>query len=330
MVGLKLQKLGSRIFRALTPIALSVSLVAAGCETLPEPQVAEAPTELRASDPGPSDAILESGKKIAGAIVEDEAFVELVEVAAEVMGDLQQAQLKRSDEELDAIATTTSEPGFAEVMGPGKLLGHLGGTPKHLEHIQSLVNELRENHGLAEASPQDVRYVFELALETDQGNDILEAAAEDELVLALYNPCEQACTNAYILAMVLPLAFFVLEMALAVAFFPFGILIAMFAIAQLNWALTVAGAALNSCLAACDGFVPPDNGGGTLCGGDDLCDQDEYCWKGVLGFGKDECRAKKKQGSVCSNHDHCQSDCCKLHTWSNPVSKTCRPASACN
>ena len=160
------------------------------------------------------------------------------------------------------------------------------------------------------------------------GNDILEDAAEDELVFALAGQCELACTNAYILAMVIPLALFILEMVLAAVLFPFGILIAMFAIAQLNWALTVAGAALNQCLAACDG-VPADNGGGELCGGD-ICQQDEYCWKGVLGIGKDECRSKKKQGNVCSNHAQCNTDCCKLHTWSNPVSKTCRPANACN
>lgn len=328
MVGKTLHQLGSRILRAITPIALSASLIAAGCETLPEPEVVETPFELRAGDDGPSAAIIKNGEKIADAIVEDEAFIELVEVAAGVMGDLQKAQQKRTGEELDAIAVTTTEPSFAEVMGPGALLKHLGGDPKNLDHIRNLVNEIRENHDLEAASPQDVRYVFELAFDTDEGNDILEDAAEDELVFALAGQCELACTNAYILAMVIPLALFILEMVLAAVFFPFGILIAMFAIAQLNWALTVAGAALNQCLAACDG-VPADNGGGELCGGD-ICQQDEYCWKGVLGIGKDECRSKKKQGNVCSNHGQCQTDCCKLHTWSNPVSKTCRPANACN
>lgn len=89
----------------------------------------------------------------------------------------------------------------------------------------------------------------------------------------------------------------------------------------------MAGAALNQCIAACDG-APVDHGGGELCGGDDISEQDEYCWKGVLGIGKDECGSKKKQGNVCSNHGQCQTDCCKLHAWSNPASKTCRPANA--
>lgn len=329
MVAEALHQLGSRILRAFTPLALSASLIAAGCETLPEPEVLDAPFELRASDAGPSAAIIKNGEKLSNAIAQDEAFEELVGVAAELMGDLQQAQLKRTDEEVDAIAITTSESSFAEVMGPGTLLTHLGGNPEDLEQIEFLVKEIREHHGLLGASPQDVGYLFDLALETEKGNDIVDEAVEDEVVLVPNVQCEMACLNAYIFAISIQLMVFVVLMAVAVVTFPFGIPIAMFAIAQLNWALTLAGAALNRCLAACED-IPPNDGGPALCGGDDLCEKDEYCWKGVLGIGKDECRSKKKQGNVCANHDQCQTDCCKLHTWSNPVSKTCRPANACN
>lgn len=329
MVDKQQQSLGARILRALTPLALSGALVATGCEAS-APDSVDAPAELRASDSGPSAEILKNGDKIANAIVADQAFAELVGVAAEVMGDVAAAQEKLSDEELDAIAQTTTDPSFAEVMKPGTLLKHLGGDPQDLEHMRLLVDELRYTYDLDEASADDVRFVFELAFETDEANDVVEQAVEDEIVVSVYNPCKQLCYNAYVAALVLPLGLFVIEMAVAAATFPFGIIIAMLAIAYLNFALLMAKIGLDQCLAACDGAPASTGNNLELCGGDDLCEQDEYCWKGVLGFGKDECRPKNDKGDVCSNHGQCLSDCCKLHAWSNPVSKTCRPANACN
>ncbi|MBV1860003.1 MAG: hypothetical protein KUG77_16440 [Nannocystaceae bacterium] len=82
MVGQRLHQLGAHILRAFTPLALSVSLAAAGCETAPEPEAVESGVELRASNEGPSQEILNNGKKIALAIVADEAFAELIEVSA--------------------------------------------------------------------------------------------------------------------------------------------------------------------------------------------------------------------------------------------------------
>lgn len=79
--------------------------------------------------------MVKHGEQIADAIVADEAFIELIWVAAEVMGDLQSAQEKLPDEHLDAVAVTINEPSFAEVMGPQTLLEHLGGDPKDLDHM---------------------------------------------------------------------------------------------------------------------------------------------------------------------------------------------------
>lgn len=326
MVGKTLHQLGSRILRAFTPIALSASLIAAGCETLPEPEVVEAPVDLRASGKGPSAEILKNGEEIVDGIVADEAFVELVEVAAELVGDLHQAQQKLSDEDLDAIAITTTEPYFAEVMGPGALLKHLGGDPKDLQQMGALLDELRANHGLKNASADDIGYLFELAFETDEANEIAEDAVEGQIVLALFDPCEQLCHNVYTATATIAIAVFIIAMAVAVVTFPFGILLAQAAVALLNRTLAQAQAQRDVCIAACSGVVLDID----LCGGDDICDDDEYCWKGVLGIGADECRPKKNQGNTCANHGQCQSGCCKLHVWTNPVSKTCRPANACN
>ena len=153
MIVTKLQQFGARVLRAFTPIALSASLVVAGCETLPEPEVMDAPINLRASESGPSPEIVENAKDIAAGIVADEAFEELVGVAVEIMVDMRQAQQKLSDEQVDAIAITTTEPSFGEMMGPGTLLGHLGSDPELLDQMELLLTELpgqpRPQRGLA-------------------------------------------------------------------------------------------------------------------------------------------------------------------------------------
>ena len=102
----------------------------------------------------------------------------------------------------------------------------------------------------------------------------------------------------------------------------FVIAIAMFTrtVAQLE-------AALAACLAKCG--VVDDDDDSDLCGEWEVCEDHEYCWKGVLGIGKDHCRPKKDESQVCSTHEACWSGCCKYHFLSHPVSKVCRPASAC-
>ncbi len=330
MIVTKLQQFGARVLRAFTPIALSASLVVAGCETLPEPEVMDAPINLRASESGPSPEIVENAKEIAAGIVADEAFEELVGVAVEIMVDMRQAQQKLSDEQVDAIAITTTEPSFGEMMGPGALLGHLGSDPELLDQMELLLTEIRDDHGLKGASPDDVRYVFQTVFESDGGTYVVEEAVKDELEDPAGGFCEDACRDAHIYAVILAVTVFILEVAVGVLagllFLPLGVLVIMWAAAQLNYALALARAALERCLAACEGI----DFDGKTCGDDEVCTDSEYCWKGVLGIGKEECRPKKAQGKVCSNDDHCQSGCCKLHAWTNPVSKTCRPASACN
>jgi hypothetical protein len=58
------------------------------------------------------------------------------------------------------------------------------------------------------------------------------------------------------------------------------------------------------------------------------CATDEYCWKGPLGFGENECRDKKSIGDSCGNDDACKSNCCKFNLWDGGA--TCRAASECN
>jgi len=319
-----LRALAHRIVPILTPFAMSAALVTAGCEVS---SPVESEIELRAGDE-PSAWIVANGDDIADEIVADPAFDLLVKTAAGMVGDLHATQSELSDEELDSIAHTTTQPWFSEVMGPGALLGHLGGNPQDLELIRNLLEQLRAKHGLQEASPTDVGYVFELALATEEAHDKLAIALETELDLSDLgvDPCEQACHNAYVAVAIIIIAVYLAAMAVAVATFPFGIILAQIATAELNRALAQAQAERDICLAECDGTV----GNLDFCGEWDVCEEDEYCWKGPLGIGADECRPKKGEGKVCSSHDKCLSGCCKYHVWSHPVSKTCRPASKCN
>ena len=324
MLRHRLHRIAARTLRVLTPLTLSASLIVAGCDAGPEP-TPTTPAELRAGKPAVSPKVLANADAFAKAIAYDEAFIELVELSAGIMGDLATTQKKLPDDAVDAIVVTTTHPSYADVLGPGSLLAHLGGAPSDIGQIKVLVQELRETHGLQNATPTDIGFLFERALETEAGAQLLETTVADEVVLAFYDPCEQLCINVYTAAATVAVAAFVIAMGVAVVTFPLGIILAQVAVAALNRALAVAQAERDVCIAACDGQVLDID----LCGDADICEDDEYCWTGVAGIGADECRPKKAQGRTCANHAQCLSDCCKLHVWSNPVSKTCRPANAC-
>ena len=318
-----LRALAHRIVPILTPVAMSAALVTAGCE-ISSP--VESEIELRAE--GPSGWVLAQGDEIAEDIVADPAFAELVYVGGEILGDLHATQQALPDEEIDSIARTINEPWFPNVMGPGTLLTHLGGDPENLQQMRDLIDYLRAKHGLQEASADDVGYVFELAVATDDAQAIMAATVADELALESneWDQCTAACYAIYMSGFVIAFGLFIAAMAVGAATVPLGLIIIAVAIAVFDDAMARLEAALAVCLAECDGTV----GDLDFCGEWDVCEEDEYCWKGVLGIGGDECRPKKENGKVCSGDHKCLSGCCKYHFPSHPVSKVCRPASKCN
>lgn len=327
----ELHRLPSRTLRTFAPIALSTALVVSGCETQ---HADSAPrVEVRAAD-GPSTEIITHADEIAKSIVQSDAFAELVEVSVTLAGELQAAQRKLSDEEVDAIARTVAEPSFAEVMSGEALVEELGSRPEHLKDIRNLVGEIREAQGLIDVSAADIRHVFERVVETEEAQDLIERSMEEDLAERLLAEglepdtaaCEAACYNALFVESMLPIGLFLVEMAVAAFFFPYGLLIVPWAIGQLNRGMAQVRAHLEECLDDCDG----DSGDGTVCVNFQLCKPDEYCWRGILGIGGGECRPQKGQGEVCSGHEACESSCCKRHVWSHPVSKVCRPTNACN
>ncbi len=70
--------------------------------------------------------------------------------------------------------------------------------------------------------------------------------------------------------------------------------------------------------------------GTCVCSSDADCGNAEFCWTGVLGIGKNECRPKKALSDTCSRGGQCTSNCCKLDLSTNPVSPVCRPTDKCN
>lgn len=318
-----LRALAHRIAPILTPVAMSAALVTAGCE-ISSP--VESEIELRAE--GPSVWILEHGDDIAEDIVADPAFDELVLVGGQILGDLHAAQQLLPEEEIDSIAYTINQPWFPNVMGPGELLGHLGGNAEDLQQMRNLIDYLRAKHGLQEATAEDVGYVFELAVATEHAREVMTYTVADELDLQSndWDACTAACYTIYISGFVLAFGLFIAAMAVGVATVPLGLIIIAVAIAVFDRAVAELQAALTTCLATCDGTV----GDLDFCGDWDVCEEDEYCWKGVLGIGEDHCEPKKENGKVCSGDHKCLSGCCKYHFPSHPVSMVCRPASKCN
>ena len=55
------------------------------------------------------------------------------------------------------------------------------------------------------------------------------------------------------------------------------------------------------------------------------CANNQYCDKGTLGVGKNQCKTKKPLGDSCSLGRQCASGCCKLHN----LKVQCRPSKKC-
>lgn len=72
-------------------------------------------------------------------------------------------------------------------------------------------------------------------------------------------------------------------------------------------------------------------GGECVCKSDADCGDGMWCDTGVVaGIGKNSCKALKSEGQTCSRGGQCESNCCKLHLLTNPVSPVCRPTDKCN
>jgi hypothetical protein len=64
------------------------------------------------------------------------------------------------------------------------------------------------------------------------------------------------------------------------------------------------------------------------CSDDHECNSDEYCHRGFLGVGINECRPARGSGASCGRDEECLSDCCKGGFFG--IGKECKPANDCD
>lgn len=76
----------------------------------------------------------------------------------------------------------------------------------------------------------------------------------------------------------------------------------------------------------CHTWPEPNDNPPPECNDNGDCDSDEYCWKGPLGIGENECRNKKSNGTKCGNDDACLSGCCNFNLFGSE----CAQPSKCN
>ncbi len=312
------KKTSSSIMRLLGVAGLASSLASSGCDE-PENVV------------GPAAEQRQGGfANIAAQMASDEDFLAVIDVTVELAGELYAAQRTQPGETVEAIAVTINHPSFPETTDPPTLVADLGGNPAHLAQIAALAGVLTERYGLQEATPEQLRVVFATALSKEPARSHLEGAIENEIhdidgdVDTTVDACEALCIAEYSVAASAAVAAYIGELIAAVAAGPAGPVVAIIGLAQFNWTMAETQARLNRCMDECNGIFSDE------CGWDPDCGNDEYCWKGVLGIGENQCKPLKDEGKVCSRDGQCDTGCCKYHFWSNPVSQVCRPSDRCN
>ncbi len=313
-----LKNVSVRVLRTLGSLALSTALGATACD---------APAEFEAAPIVHRDA---GDAQIVQALAQDPDFLALIDVSAQLAGELYAAQRTLPDETVEAIAVTIKHPSFAETTDPPTLVADLGGDPALLASVQSLSTQLLVRYNLNDDSPQRVRALFAAALQEEEARSHLDGAIENELhdvegeVDTSVDECETLCIAEYTVLATIAITAYIAQLVAAVAAGPAGPVVAIIALADFNWAMATAQGQLNVCMDECNGIFSNE------CGSDPDCGVDEYCWKGVLGFGENRCKPLKDEGKVCSRDSQCDSDCCKFHFWSHPVSQVCRPSDRCN
>lgn len=301
-------------FRGGAAFALSFALVAAGCES----EVA-----IR-----PAASVERSGAaSVAQALAADPELLDVVELGVKMGADLHAFAGSLSGEELDSILQTLEHPQFQANIDLPTLLTNLGSDTSVFNEMRTHIENLVARHGLQDASPQQVQNAFSAALSSQNMVEALEAFIEEQLANDTdpdVQACEEQCELAHDVLVGVAIVAYIAALAASVSQGIAGVAWAIAATAAFMQTVTLARAVRDRCIEECNGIFDDD------CNIDPDCGSNEYCWTGVLGVGKNECRSKKNESKTCARDGQCKSGCCKYHFPTNPVSQTCRPASKCD
>jgi hypothetical protein len=207
----------------------------------------------------------------------------------------------------------------------------LHGDPARANLATGRVEALLHRHGLSHVTPDEVTGLFLEAFELFfiavplDGWVEYQLEALDEPIPEVSRECLQDCMR-----------IFALEMAAAIKT-ALGALAACQLVPVPGNLICVAGAmasfaitshsinrANDNCVAACEG-LPPDS----YCNDDADCAGTEYCDRGFIGIGANECLPLRREGQTCSRSGQCDTGCCRYRPLSNPFWPICRPASRC-
>jgi hypothetical protein len=325
-----------RFLDRFTPaIALTsmIALLTSGLTACEFEQLDESDTEL--ADAGDDSDEFRSLEQMAAAVSVDPLFQQMLERSVELTAQRMEAQALMTDEELDAFARTIGDPNYPTEEIDLEAFAEATGVDQTLVTDQmQLAQQLISKYQLGGLTSAQIEAVFSAAAATEANQNFVKGAIEYELE-QLDDPepndpevdqCESVCAGQYAVTVAIALQAYVAALAAATLAGPAWPILVAAATAAYAYALAEAQGQVDDCIAICNGEIITDE----ECLYDSDCASNEYCWTGVLGWGENECRTEKTQGTTCSRHGQCISGCCKLHVWTNPFSKTCRPADACD
>jgi hypothetical protein len=325
-----------RLLARLNPaIALTsmLALLTSGLVACDAEPVSDLDDEL--AEAGDDSDEFRSLEQVAAAISVDPLFRQMINRSLELTSQRVAAQRLMSDEDLDAFARTISDPNYPEEIDLEEFAEATGVDKALVDQQMALAQQLISKYQLGGYTSEQVETVFSMAAGSEANQTYIKGLIEYEIE-QLDEPaepkdpqieaCEDLCRIQYAASIAIALQAYLAALAAATLAGPVGPILAGAATVTYFYSLAQAQGQLDECMAICNGEIISDD----ECLGDADCDPNDYCWTGVLGWGTNECRPEKVQGQTCSRHGQCLSGCCKLHFWTNPFSKTCRPADACN
>ena len=262
----------------------------------------------------------------------DPVFHSLLASTVAMTAQYAASQLELTDHDLNAYMVTVGHADYSELIDLDQFLEASAVERALVDEQMELVTQLIASHELQGLSATQLEQLFAAATVTADSRAYLEGAIENEIhvltgtIDTTIDDCEALCIAIYATTAALELSGYISILAGATLAGPVWPFIVGLASVGYGVALASAEGAKDECFGECAGEVPSEE----ECLQDSDCASNEFCWAGVIGIGANECRPEKSQGETCARHGQCSSDCCKLHVWTNALSKTCRPANKCN